>query len=230
MATLSAPTIEDLIQNVRNMLGQPSSTNSTWTDEELAVYLNEAVRRYFVEVVHGFEGEFTTTAALDITSGTDTVALPSDFFKIKAVYRKVANGYEVLPFRNHIAQGFTTSDSSSGDHYLPSYYLRNNSLVLRPQPNFTESSGLLLEYVQFPETLVTGGDQLTAQVSPIFRDLIEAYGVWKAKVKESLTNGGATATLAHQNLNDLFTAFKETVHERTASPTFITPFDPESGA
>lgn len=227
MATLSSPTIEDLIQNVRNMLSQPSSTNSNWSDEELTVYLNEAVRRYFAEVVQKMEGQFTAVEDLDLTAGSATVTLPSDFFSIKQVWRKVSGGYEPLHYRNNLNEGVDTTGASGGANFRPDYYLRGNSLVLSQIPNFSEADGLRLEYVQFPETLVTGGDSLTAQVSPVFRDLIEAYAVYKAKLKESLTSGTNTTGPALQNLNDLFTAFKEAVPNRSASPAAIIPFNPE---
>lgn len=227
MATLSAPTIEDLITNVRNMLNQPSATNSFWTDEELAVYLNEAVRRYFAEVVLHSEGQFTALTDLDITANANTVALPTDCFKIKQLWRKVSDGYEPLHYRNNLTEGMSTSGSSGGSNYRPDYYLRGNSLVLSQMPGFSETDGLRLEYVQFPETLVTGGDSLTAQVSPVFKDLIEAYAVYKAKMKESLVSGTNTTPLALQNLNDLFTAFKEAIAGRSDGPTAIKPFNPE---
>lgn len=209
------------------MLSQPSATNSTWSDEELATYLNEAVRRYFAEVVMHLEGQFTTVADLDITANTNTIALPSDFFKLKQAWRAVSGGYEPLHYRNNLTEGMNTTGSGGGDNFRPDYYLRGNSLVLSEMPNFSETSGIRIEYVQFPETLVTGGDSLTAQVSPVFKDLIIAYCVYKAKLKESLTNGTNTTAMALQNLNDLFTAFKELIPNRSGSPAAIKPFNPE---
>ena len=227
MATLTSPTIEDLIQNVRNMLNQPNASNSFWTDEELAVYLNEGVRRYFAEVVLQLEGQFTATSDRDIVTSVQTVTLPSDCFSLKQVWRKVTGGYLPMHYRNNITEGFSTEASGGGDNFLPDYYLRGNTLVLSQIPGFSETGGIKIEYVQFPETMVTGGDSLTAQVSPVFKDLIEAYAIYKAKVKESLVNGTNTSALALQNLNDLFTAFKEAIPNRSASPSAIKPFNPE---
>lgn len=209
------------------MLSQPSSTNSTWTDEELTTYLNEGVRRYFAEVVQYMEGQFTTTSDLNLTSGTATIALPSDFFKLKQVWRKVTNGYLPMHYRNNLTEAVSTEQAGGGDTYCPDYYLRGNSLVLSQTPGFSETAGIRVEYVQFPETMVTGGDSMTAQVSPVFKDLIIAYCIYKAKLKESLTNGTNTTPMALQNLNDLFTAFKELIPNRSASPTAVIPFNPE---
>jgi hypothetical protein len=57
--------------------------------------------------------------------------------------------------------------------------------------------------------------------------VIIMYAVWKAKLKESLTNGTDTSALAKSNLNDLFTSMKETVQGRSENPTAIIPFNPE---
>lgn len=227
MATLSAPTIEDLIQNVRNMLNQPNSSNSFWTDEELAVYLNEGVRRYFAEVVQHMEGQFTAVSLRDIVASVQTVTLPSDCFKLKQVWRTVNGGYEPMHYRNNIMEGVSTEGAGGGDSFRPDYYLRGNTLVLSQMPGFSETGGIRIEYVQFPETMITGGDSLTAQVSPVFKDMIEAYAIYKAKVKESLVSGTNTSAMALQNLNDLFTSFKELIPNRSASPSAIKPFNPE---
>jgi len=227
MALLSTPTADDLLVNIRNMLNQPNATNSFWTDEELLSYVNEAIRRYYVEVVQHAEGQFNVVTDLDITADTETVALPSDFFELRALYRKTSQGYDMLFYRNNLTEGYATTTASGGDLYNPYYYFRGNSLVLRPIPGFTQADGLRLEYVQFPETIVTGGDSLTSQVSPIFKDLIETYAVYKAKQKESLVSGVNTGALAKDNLNDLFASFKEVIEGRSYSPTAIKPFNPE---
>lgn len=227
MATLSAPTIEELLVDVRLMLRQPSAANSTWQDEELAAYLNEGVRRYFAEAVKHGEGQFTTTANLNIVADTETVALPTDCFSVKTLYRTVSGGYAALAYRNNMSEGYSTTGASGGDAYVPYYYFRGNNLVLRPVPNFSETAGLKIEYVQFPETMLTGGDSMTAQVSPVFRDLIVTYAVYKAKLSDSLSNGTDTFSAVRDNLNDLFTAFKDSISPRSYGLTAIKPFNPE---
>lgn len=227
MATLSQPTLTILLGEVRVMLNQTSSTNSTWTDSELTQYLNEGLRRYFAEVIQNAEGEFTAQVDLNLVLNTDTVALPSDFFKCERLMKKVSNGYEILHYRNHFDEGYSTTGGTSGDNFLPYYFFRDNNLVLRPIPNFSETSGLRLEYIQFPENLVSGSDTLDLGMTAAFRDLLIMYAVWKSKVKESLVNGVNTAELAKTNLSDLYTSFKEAITPRSFSPTAIKPFNPE---
>lgn len=227
MSTLASPAIEDLLTDVRNMLNQPQATNSFWTDEELASYLNEAVRRYFAEcILHG-GGQFVAQTDLSIVENTETVTLPDDFYEVRALYRAVSGGYEILPYRNNLTESYSNTGGTSGSTYLPYYYLRGNTLVLRPVPNFSETSALRIEYVQFPTTMITGGETLTSQVSPVFKDLIISYAVYKAKLKESLTSGLQTHAVAKDNLTDLYIAFKEVVAQRSQNPTAMIPFNPE---
>jgi hypothetical protein len=229
MATLASPTIDELISDVRTMLGQTDATNSTWGDEELTQYLNEGVRRYFAEAVLRMEGAFVTTTTLECTSGQDYITLPSDFFKVKNLYIKDGDGYRLLPYRNNLTDGYLSSGDTGSSMYAPSYAFRGNTkLILHPVPGFTSTGGtFLLEYVAFPTTLVSGGDSLTSHVSPIFKDLIEMYAVYKAKLRESLTSGTNTAELALQNLNDLYTAFQQVISQMSANPTFVLPWHPE---
>lgn len=230
MAALTSPIVDDLLTNVRNMLGQPQNTNSAWTDEELTAYLNEAVRRYFSEVVTVAEGQFAAQVDLDVVSGVDTITLPSDFFKALIVYiARPGGAYEALSYRNNLTEGYsTTQATSSSGSYTPWYYFRGNSIVLRDTPQFTQTAAIRLEYIQFPTTLVSGGDSMSAQVLPVFRDLIEMYAVYKAKLRESLANGVNTYAPAKDNLNDLYLAFKESIVQRALNPVYISAFNPEN--
>lgn len=227
MGVLTNPTVEDLIVNVRSMLNQPDANNSFWADEELIVWINEAIRRYFTEVILHNEGLFTTQADLDITAGSETIALPTDCFEIKALFKKVNTEYIVLDYRNDFTSSYTTQGGTSSLSYLPIYEFRGNSIVLKPTPQFTEVNGLRCEYIQFPQTILTGGDSMTNQVSPIFRDLIEMYVVYKAKLKESLVGGTDLTALAKSNVNDLYISFKDAIVGRSKFPQFTQPFDPE---
>jgi hypothetical protein len=227
MATLSSPTLQRLISNVRTLLNQPDRNNSFWSDDELTTYLNDAISIYFLEVTLNREGQFTTTTNLNLVAGTEEVSLPTDCFEVRTLWRKVTNGYVALPFRNRVDEGYSTLNTGGGDSYVPYYYLRQNKIVLRPQPDFSETAGLKLEYIQLPDTIVFGGDSLTNQISPVFKQLIEMYAVYKAKLKESLVNGTNLHVHAESNMNTIYKAFKDTIGNRAYSPTFVKPFNPE---
>ena len=228
MATLTSPSIAELIQDVRYMLGQPDANNSNWSDEQLLTWLNEGVRRYFVEVIQHGEGHFTTQVDLDLTANVETVPLPTDCFSVKVLYRKVSGGFVALAYKNDLINGFSTTASASGDLYAPYYRFQGNNIQLRPLPGATEAGGLRLEYVQFPDNMVSGGDTMTSQIAPVFKDLIETYAVWKAKVQESLVSGTGTYTAIQQNLADLYSSFQQVIAARSAYPASVTAFHPES--
>lgn len=227
MGTLAAPTLQNLITSVRGMLNQPNPMNSFWKDTELTEYLNEGVRIYFAEVVQNNEGLFTTTTDLNLVSGTDSVSLPSDFFSIKNLYKLQSGSYQVLPYRNTFSEGYPTSGGTTSEGYLPHYFFRGNSIILRPVPNFSETSGLRLEYVQFPDTLINGGDAMTLQVSPMFKQVVETYAIYKAKLKESLVTGVAVHGAAGELLGSHVKMLRDAIANRSKNPTFVVPFSPE---
>lgn len=227
MATLSSPTASTLLTSIRAMLRQPNPANSFWSDEELLRYLNEAVRVYFAEVSFNNEGQFLATADLNLTANVETVALPADCFEVRTLYRKVTDGYVAMSYINDVTRGLITNVTNMGDSYIPSYYFRGNSLVLRDMPSSSETGGLKLEYVQFPDTLVNGGDPLSSQISPVFKQVVEMYAVYKAKMVESLVTGVDTSALAKQNLNELYSQFKDAIKNRTLYPKYTVPFNPE---
>lgn len=228
MATLSSPTLGSLLTDVRNLLGQPNATNSTWTNAELTSYLNEAVRMYFAEVVKGQEGYFTTTTTLTYTQDVETVALPTDCFEVKTLYAQRSNGWEALVYQNNITTGFYSNVGSGGTNtYSPYYMFMGNSILLRPVPNFTGTNQLRLDYIQFPDQMVNGGDSLTNQVSPVFKQLLTMYAVYKAKLKQSMVNGTDLTALPSKNLAEIYTQFKVTIDKRSAYPEYVLPFSPE---
>lgn len=226
--TLTSASLGSYITSVRNLLNQPNAANSFWSDAEIVAYLNEAIRMYFLEVTNNDEGFWTKTANLDIVANTETVALPTDCFEIKAVYKAVTNGYVVLPYRNAESDSYTTLGGTSGDVYFPSYYFRENSIVLRPVPNFSQTAGLSVEYIYFPDMLQNSGDTMSNNMLPIFRQLIEMYAVYKAKLKESLTNGVDMTPVAKANLGEIYKLFIDTVRNRSKYPQYVKPFSPEN--
>ncbi len=229
MALQLAPnTLGKYIRSVRLMLNQPNASNSFWSDEEITDYLNEAIRMYYLEVTNNDEGFWTKIADLNVVNGTETVALPADCFEVKAVYMAISQGYVVLPYRNYESESYTTQGSTGSETYFPAYYFRENNLVLRPVPNYSQTAALRVEYIFFPDMLQNAGDVMSSNVLPIFKQLIEMYAVYKAKIKESLTNGTDTSALAKKNLDEIYKLFIDTVKNRSKYPQFIKSFSPET--
>jgi len=227
MATLTSPTAQSLIANVRTFLGEPDENNSLWSDAELIGFLNEGIRRYFGEVVQNSEGQFTSQTDLSIVSGQDTVALPADFFEVVRLYRKIGNEYILLPYDNSFNQNYTSDGPGQTSGFF-SYYFRGNNLVLRNVPTFSETDALRLEYIRFPETLVTGGDVMVSDVSPVFKDLIEMYAVYKAKLAESIRGNNVDMdSKIKAHVGELYSQFRDVIKNRSAYPHYTKAFNPE---
>jgi hypothetical protein len=225
---LIAPTLQDLIQAIRDLLNQPDPNNSFWNDEELTRYLNEAIRIHMAELTDIDEGQFGATYTLNIVESQETVALPSDFFIARALYKVTNQENILLSYRNNLTESYPTDGEGTSEMYAPSYYFRGNNIVLRPLPRFSEAGGLLLEYVQLPASLQDGADQMTAQIVALFRQSVEMYGVYKAKLKESLANNIRVHDVAMENFKDLFKQFRDLSAKRSKNPTYVLPFNPEN--
>lgn len=225
---LSSPTLGKVLSNVRSMLNQPNAANSNWSDAQLTLWINQAVQRYFGEVVQNVEGHWTKVSTLNIVSGSETVDLPTDFFEIKSLWKIVSDGAVILPYQNAISNSYSTTSGEAGSEtYFPSYYFRENKIVLHPFPNYSETGGLRIEYIYFPETMLNAGDTMTSNVAPIFAELIEMYAVYKAKTQQSLVNGSDMSVLAKANLGELYTQFVKLIKNRSKFPQFIKPWSPE---
>lgn len=241
MATLKSPTLGKLITNIRNLLGQTNPVNSSWTDLELTEYINEAIRMYMAEVIKNSEGYFMTAPYFfECVTNQEEYALPADFFEAKALYIQRTNGWDILEYNNDLTHGFlTASGTGAGGTYSPLYYFRGNSIVLHPTPNFnsvyaqtagaqpTVTGSFRLDYFGFPDQLVSGGDSMTNQVSPVFKQLIEMYAVKKAKMKQSMVSGTDLTTIANQNFTEILALFRDTINKRSQYPEFVVPFNPE---
>ncbi len=227
MATLSQPTLSALLKETRIMLNQPEASNSFWTDAELGGFLNDAVRLYFQEIAQRAEGQFDAQVDLNIVANVETIALPTDCFEVKAVYKlQNSSNYVILTYRNNITEGYDTQSNSSNGGYEPYYYFRGNNLVLRPVPTFNETASIRLEYISFPSELIIGSDVMSSGISPVFKELVVMYAVWKAKVKESLVTGTNTYNGAAEILGNIYKKFTESVGYRSKYPQMIRPFNP----
>jgi hypothetical protein len=196
---------------------------------------------YFQEVVKNYEGYFTVSTDpgsgglgnygngnLSYTSGSDLIALPNDCFQVRAVYIQRPNGWSILEYINDLTHGYwTTSGAGGTTDYQPTYFFQGNNLVLRPIPNATSSGNIKVDYIQLPDQMINGGDGMTNQVSPVFKQLIEMYAVYKAKLKQSMVSGTDLTALPKANLTEIYEVFKNTIMPRSAYPRYTDPFNPE---
>jgi hypothetical protein len=226
MATLAAPTLQKLIRETRIFLNQLDPNSSFWSDEELTNYANDGVSQFFQIINDEAEGQFDTTASLDLVAGQDTVSLPSDCFEVRSIY-VVQSGQNVMcPYKNNVTDGYMTTGTNTSSTYTPYYYFRSGNIVLRPIPQYSQTGGLLVEYTQFPQSLITGGDSLTSGISPVFKELVVKYICYQAKLKEASVMGGDSHRAIEAHLAALLMQFKQSISGRSKYPQFVIPFEP----
>ena len=209
------------------VLRQPKAENSRFTDTELTSYANDAVQQIFLTVQEMGEGQFNKKTTLNIVNATETVALPTDCFAVTALYKVQNTTNRRLEYRQSVLDDYDNSSTNSGSTtYEPYYFLRINNIVLRPIPGFSETGGLVLEYVGYPSVLSMSSDTMDAGISPLFKEMIVAYIVSKAKFVDDLNGGGAGYELAASRFSDLFKQFKHQLSERSKAPQYVSTFEP----
>ena len=121
------------------------SNNIRWPLAEVTNYINQAYRFYWNKLVNAsYNGILATPATLDLVAGTSTVALPSDFYKAKNIYRVLDDKSVPLDYREGF-DDYIYSEYSMGT-YMPSVKIRGSNLVFNPPPQSSVTGGIMIEY------------------------------------------------------------------------------------
>lgn len=123
-----------------------------WVDGEVNNYINIAYGHYYQELIsHGYDGLLQAPVNLNIVASTDTIALPTDFFKVKTLLRVIDTRKIPLKYyRNYDNTEYTTNCGE----YVPTYDFQGLNLKLYPVPDSSYTAGLTLRYWPVMEELV----------------------------------------------------------------------------
>lgn len=123
-----------------------------------------------------------STANANITSGTNTVALPSDFYKLLGVDVLRSDGsYSNLQRYNWGERNRYNSNSLAAvSREFIRYRINGSSIHLAPTPQYTETNGLLIHYVPVPTSVLysNGVAQTDAQAANTNIDGIFGWEDW----------------------------------------------------
>lgn len=127
-------------------------------------------------------GDIETSTSLTVTSGTDYVAVPSDFLREKEIL------YKGLPLLYRPFQEFswTASTRPSGRPWV--YNIRQGRIYLDPIPNET-GSNLTLYYYADPAALSLDSDSPT--IPSAFHHLPAYFAAAHAKLRHGNLNRGS---------------------------------------
>lgn len=219
--------MQELLTDVRLLLGQSDPSNSSWSDTELRRYINEAVTRYWGEVIQNSEGLSTLSTLLNTTANSEEVTLPDTFFEVVRLWAKSGDDWVPLDYDNGFNNFEPGYAQPTGSGWTPRYRLRGNTLILTPKPGDTAIGALKLDYISWPDKMVNLSDTMSL-VAPVFQPLITAYAAWKAKLVESSRGNGVNTYAPLQILvSDLFQQFKDIIRERSHSIDYVRAWNPE---
>lgn len=147
------------------------ATAAAWTDAELLVYFNHA-QEWLVDVIENVNGDyFVTSANLNTTAATASIALPSDFRKLKRL--EYINGNTshnnapvIWPIRWQDKIGlwywWNITASSTGTPLY--YYFQGSNLMLYPVPSSSVTNAIRIWYCKrLPDVTTSTSSEIPAE-------------------------------------------------------------------
>ena len=169
---MTIQSIVDTAIDLADMRNSKFIDQSGTADSELIRYANIAYRDLYNIIIQANNQYFTTSATINVVGGTETYALPSNFYKLDGVDLQIdASQPKFLtlrPFmfaeRNKFRSGLAFTAAPYGTVYK--YLLVGNNIKFLPIPN--QSSTVYLWYTPAPTVItaftdtvevIVGGDE-----------------------------------------------------------------------
>lgn len=167
------------LAQLRNEMLIAAGMNTTGTSVDLTAdvlngIVNNAVAEGWDVIVNKWLDYATGLTDLAVVSGTDTYALPTDFYKARVVWLAADDRWARLrPVDLDAAHLYTGTSVGAGRGYR--YRITNRNLVLMPVPSSSETVRVF--YVPIKQEMANDDDQLTFDV-PIELKYVIAIG-WR---------------------------------------------------
>lgn len=180
-----ATTLLSLRTKLNTLLDDTGTT--FYSDAERNNALNGAYYELYNKAVslNDGQGAEVSTSTLTITSGTETIALPSDFMRLVSLfYKEDDNNFlkwvAINPGdRNIWARRFGKNSKQKA------FYRRGSNIVLVPEPDYTSTTNLLMEYIPTPTEMSADGDEPTG-IPETHRELLAFKALQRLKEKEGI--------------------------------------------
>lgn len=127
------------------------------SDTTLTTWINAAYAELYNHVIDANVDHFLSTATETIVAGTDSYALPSDYYKTIAVWVLDTDNERYPLERFNWSERYLYSDSGL-DRRCTRYALKGANLILSPSP--TWSGTVYHDYIPEPAELSSGGDTI----------------------------------------------------------------------
>lgn len=161
-------------------------TNNFIDATERTTFLNSAYFDLYnwAESVLDGNGPVVTKTALTVVSGTETIALPPDFYRLVALYYRESDTCR-YKWSNISASEQHVAALMSGSSKQLAFYRRGSNVVAVPTPTWSDSTKLILEYVPNPTAMSDDTDEPTG-IPDSHRELIAMKAFMKLKEKEGV--------------------------------------------
>lgn len=138
-----------------------SGTSVDLTSAVLDGIINDAVYEGWDVIVNKQLDYYTGSTSVSVVAGTDTYALPSDFYKLRAVW--ILDGARYLRLRpTDLDAAHLLTGQTAGSKSTYRYRVTNRNLVIMPPPARAET--LRVYYVPIKTEMTADGDTLTLDV------------------------------------------------------------------
>jgi hypothetical protein len=165
---MTVQSIVDTAIDLADMRNSKFIDQSGTADSELIRYANIAYRDLYNIIIQANNQYFTTSTTINIVGGTDTYALPSDFYKLDGVDLQIdATSKRFLtlrPFmfaeRNKFRSGLAFTNSPYGQVFK--YLMVGNNIRFLPLPSM--SGTVWLWYTPTPTVITSFSDTIEVMV------------------------------------------------------------------
>jgi hypothetical protein len=163
--------VSTIITSARQRLNETST--AFFTDAQLVTFCNEG-QKYLVRETKCLEDIDTSNTSV---SGTQSCALPSDFFKLR---RLLYDGKSVKEI-NFLDIDEANIDETDYSNDPKSFYIWNDTIYFIPIPNST-GDAIKIYYYKTPTTITATTD--TLETNSLYDDVIITYMVYLALIKD----------------------------------------------
>lgn len=197
---MASSSLSTLRTQLRNKLAEV--TARFYTNTELNQYINEAYKFYTIKMIQLGQDYFKDSGTIDIVANQseyDLIALFPTFYELSQLLRVIPFGAIPLVPNERRYRPTYTSPSVSGVYYTPTYRKMGINLKIDPEPQFSETGGLILEYFYVPTFLSADADIFDSNFPSMFEPMItNNAAIMALQVKDA--SGGMSDTGPFQAL------------------------------
>lgn len=137
-------------------LDVPKDRWGYWTDSELIDYIQMAERHYYAILIELEESFFRTTANFNFTANSNEFSFPSDFRRVKGLWRLDSDGTKAYKIERISSSEQSRYSGSTQTPYV--WWPAATKFYLSPTPGAAETTAMQLDYIQNITVMANGED------------------------------------------------------------------------